>query len=250
MVAFSVPELKRTERKDKGDRGPHWLALFWVGIQVPRAWQACTTVSCPHGSTSMGSLKMPLTLLVTPCLWFPDIISFEFALAGGLQFLPQPTGQLVSNVQWLSPALSQALPGLGLGGTESHPRLTLTQVVLFAMNYSLFVLIRSPLCPQVHRTQLLSHFNWSLGIQAGLPKDVTKNQDPGYLSRSRYNTGGCRSQEGSWRLQSRVSSGIVVGMFPPPRPPQVQKGSQWSPHFHPLRQWREKLQGDHSGAGK
>lgn len=115
-----------------------------------------------------------------------------------------------------------------------------------------------PLClnqestvPSSPRTQLLSHFNWSLGIQAGPPpKDVTKNQDPGYPSRSRYNTGGCRSQEGSWRLESRVSLGIVVGMFPPPLPPQMQKGSQWSPHFHPLRQWREKLQGDHLGAGK
>lgn len=147
----------------------------------------------------------------------------------GLTVPPPATGQLVSNVQWLSPALSQALPGPGLGGTKSHPRLTLTQVVLFAMNYSLFVLIRSPLCPQVHRTQLLSHFNWSLGIRAGLPKDVTKNQDPGYPSRSRYNTGGCRSQECSWRLESRVSLGIVVGMSPPPLPPRVQKGSQWSP---------------------
>lgn len=40
----------------------------------------------------MGYLKIPLTLLVTPCLWFPDIISYEFALVGGLQFLPQPLG--------------------------------------------------------------------------------------------------------------------------------------------------------------
>lgn len=40
----------------------------------------------------MGSLKMPLTFLVTPCLWLPDVISHELALAGGLQLLPQPLG--------------------------------------------------------------------------------------------------------------------------------------------------------------
>lgn len=92
------------ERRDKGDRGPYWLVLLWAGIQVPWAWQACTAVSCPHGSTSMGSSEMPPTLLGTPQLQVPDVNPYESALAGGLWFHPQ------SLSSWQSPSSGFLLP--------------------------------------------------------------------------------------------------------------------------------------------